>query len=119
MQWGESCRPAFKNLKLLTLPCLYIFETALFFKSKCNPIRGSDIHSYDTRGRDNYRSGRHRTVVFERLPSQAGARFVNKLPNSIKNAVMPKAFKSRLKTALISEAFYSTDEFMAHIWETS
>ncbi|KAG8292762.1 hypothetical protein J6590_031741, partial [Homalodisca vitripennis] len=79
----------------------------------------SDVHSYDTRGRNNYRTGRHRTVAYERLPSQAGVQFVNKLPNSIKNATMPKAFKTRLKTALISKAFYSTDEFMANDWGTT
>ncbi len=118
LQWGESCRPAFKNLKLLTLPCLYILETSLYFKSKCTPIRGSDIHFYETRGRDNYRTGRHRTVVSERLPSQSGVLFLNKLPNSIKNATMPKAFKTRLKAVLISNSFYSVDEFMAHSWET-
>ncbi|KAG8272282.1 hypothetical protein J6590_044941 [Homalodisca vitripennis] len=37
----ESCRPAFKNLKLLALPCLYTLET------------DSDLHSYA-----NYRKGR-------------------------------------------------------------
>ncbi|KAG8313243.1 hypothetical protein J6590_006803 [Homalodisca vitripennis] len=109
-----SCRLAFRKLKLLTVPCLYILETSMFFKSKCNLIRGSDIHSYETRGRDNYRTGRHRTVVHERLPSQSGAQFVNKLPNFIKSAAMLKAFKTRLKSALLSEAFYNTDEFMAH-----
>lgn len=49
--------------------------------SKFNPKRGSEIHSYETRGR--YRTGRHRTVAFERLPSQTGAHFVNRLPNSL------------------------------------
>ncbi|KAG8323425.1 hypothetical protein J6590_006440 [Homalodisca vitripennis] len=44
---------------------------------------------------------------------QTGVQFVNKLPNPIKNATMPKAFKTRLETALISKAFYNTDEFMA------
>ncbi|KAG8317807.1 hypothetical protein J6590_018200 [Homalodisca vitripennis] len=46
----------------------------------------------------------------ERLPSQAGAQFVDKLPNFINSAAMPKAFKIRLKTALLSEAFYNTDD---------
>ncbi len=118
LEWRESCKPSFKNLKLLTLPCLYILEASFYFKSKCNHIRGSDVHSYVTRGREDYRTGRHRTAVYEHLPSQAGVRFVNKLPNSIKNAPMPKAFKTRLKAALIQNAFYSIDEFMAYNWET-
>ena len=108
-----------KNLKLLILPCLYILKTCLFCKSKCNLIRGSDIHSYEARGRDDYRTGRHRTVVYERLPSQAGVHFVNSLPNSIKDAPMPKAFKTRLKICLGIQAFYNTDEFMGHNWETA
>ncbi len=114
----ESCRQAFKNLKLLTLPCLYILQTCLFFMSKCDLVRGSDFHSYATRGRENYRTGRHRTVAYERLPTQKGVHFVNRLPNQIKNAPMPKALKARLKTTLIAQAFYSTDEFMAFDWET-
>ncbi|KAG8288538.1 hypothetical protein J6590_016662, partial [Homalodisca vitripennis] len=40
------------------------FETVDF-------AQGRDIHGYETRGRDNYRTGRHRTVVYEHLPSQA------------------------------------------------
>ncbi len=113
----ESCKQAFKTLKLLTLPCLYILETCTTFRLKCDLIRGSDIHTYETRGRENYRTGRHRTVVHERLPSQAGVQLVNRLPNSINSALEPKAYKTRLKTVLIAEAFYSTDEYMAHDWE--
>ncbi|KAG8301734.1 hypothetical protein J6590_046862 [Homalodisca vitripennis] len=55
--------------------------------------RGRDIHEYETRDRDNYRSGMHRTVVYEHLPSQAGVHFINKLPNKIKNASTPKVLK--------------------------
>ncbi|KAG8331846.1 hypothetical protein J6590_032546 [Homalodisca vitripennis] len=69
-------------------------------------------------GGNNYRTGAHRTVLFERLPSQAGVLFLNRLPNSIKNAPMPKAFKARLKSTLVANAFYNTDEFMAFNWET-
>ncbi|KAG8309769.1 hypothetical protein J6590_077231 [Homalodisca vitripennis] len=41
--------------------------------SKCALIAGRDIQSYETRGRDNYRTGRHRVVIYECLPSQAGS----------------------------------------------
>ncbi|KAG8265936.1 hypothetical protein J6590_082760 [Homalodisca vitripennis] len=62
---------AFKKLQLLTLPCLYILETTFFCMSKCALTRGRDIHMYETRGSAKYRTGRHRTVIYERLPSQA------------------------------------------------
>ncbi len=113
----ESCRPAFQNLKLLTLPCLYMLETCLFFRFKCDHIRGSDVHSYATRGRENFRTVSHRTRVHERLPSQAGVQLVNRLPNYISSAHEPKAFKARLKNFLIAYAFYSTNEFTAYNWE--
>ncbi|KAG8324590.1 hypothetical protein J6590_088521 [Homalodisca vitripennis] len=71
MKFREWCKEAFKKLQLLTLPCLYILETSSFCLSKCALTRGRDIHEYETRGRDAYRTGRHRTGVYEHLPSQA------------------------------------------------
>ncbi|KAG8285760.1 hypothetical protein J6590_074123 [Homalodisca vitripennis] len=47
---------------------------------KCTLTKGRDVHLYVTRGRGNYRSRRHRTVVYERLPSQAGVHHINSLP---------------------------------------
>jgi hypothetical protein len=105
IHFRESCRPAFKKLKLLTLPSIYILETTMFAASKCALMRGRDVHNYETRGRDNYRTERHRTVVYEHLPSQRGVHFINRLPNSIKNAPTPKAVKTRLKRCLASAAF--------------
>lgn len=58
--------------------------------------------------------GRHTTVVHERLTSQVGVYFVNKLPNCIKSAAMSIAFKTGLKIALASEEIYSTSDFRAH-----
>ncbi|KAG8295809.1 hypothetical protein J6590_072046 [Homalodisca vitripennis] len=65
------------------------------------PTRGQDIHTYETRGRANYRTRRHR------------------LPNSIKHAPTPKALKTRLKRFLVSQAFYNAGEFLAFDWETA
>lgn len=114
----ESCKPGFSKLGLLTLPSLYILETAKFCLLKCVLTRGNDVHTYETRGRYNYRTGQHRTVVHERLPSQAGVVFVNKLPNEIKGAPTPQAFRANLKRILVSRAFYSVEEFMTCHWET-
>ncbi|KAG8270592.1 hypothetical protein J6590_082426 [Homalodisca vitripennis] len=82
-------------------------------------LRGREIHEYETRGRDNYCSGMHRTVVDDHLPSQAGVNFINRLPNKIKNASTPKVLKTRIKLCLSSNAFYSVDEFLAFNWETT
>lgn len=114
----ESCKQAFVELRLLTLPCLYILETTLQCMTKCHLTRGSDIHTYGTRGKDKYRTGQHRTAIYERLPSQAGASFINSLPDSMKNVPGPKALKARLKSFLIQKAFYSVEEFLQYNWES-
>ncbi|KAG8334616.1 hypothetical protein J6590_086439 [Homalodisca vitripennis] len=83
IKFRKSCRQVFKKLQLLTL------------------LR--------TWTRD-YRPGRHRTVVYERLSSQAGVQFLNRLPNSIKDAPTPNAFKTRIKRFLVNQAFYNAAE---------
>lgn len=71
LQWRESCRPACKSLKLLTLLFLSwrFWRRLSFFKLNSMRFR---IHLYGTRGRDNYWTGRHRMIAHERLSSQAG-----------------------------------------------
>lgn len=64
------------------------FLKYVFFKSKSGSnhwVGHIRLFAYATRDRDNYQTGRHRSVVFERFPSQAGAQFLNKLTNSIKS----------------------------------
>ncbi|KAG8324953.1 hypothetical protein J6590_079170 [Homalodisca vitripennis] len=69
---------------------------------------GQDIHGYETRGRGNYRTGRHRT---------AGVQFINKLPDFMKYAITLNASKTRLNHYLASNAFYSVNEFLAFNWQ--
>lgn len=61
-----------KKSQLLTLLSLYNFKTIIFCLSKRASIRSRDMHEYETRGRDTYQAGEHRTVVFEHLASEVG-----------------------------------------------
>lgn len=68
----EPCRPAFKNLNLFTLPCLYIPDTSNYFKQKAIPQELIDIRSHETGGRELGDTGRW----FKRLPpTRAGIPF--------------------------------------------
>ncbi|KAG8304852.1 hypothetical protein J6590_084554 [Homalodisca vitripennis] len=51
------------------------------------------VDSFKYQSRDNYRTGRHRMVNYEHLPSQTGVRFINRLPDSMKNVQMSKVLK--------------------------
>lgn len=73
------------------------------------------VHSYETRGREDCRTGRRKTVAFQRFPSKASVQFVNNLLNLVTSAILPKVFKTRLTSALITEDFYCIDEFMAQL----
>ncbi|KAG8280763.1 hypothetical protein J6590_073830 [Homalodisca vitripennis] len=72
--------------------------------------QGRNIHGYETTGGYNYCTGRHRTVFYEQLPSQAGFNFINRLLNSLKTAKTPKAPKARFEHFQVSSAFYSVEE---------
>jgi len=117
LQPRGSCRNAFRELGLLTLPCLYIKEVTLCCKYKCSLVHGSQFQRYETRGRDDYQTRHHRTMVFEHLPSQAGVKFLNKLPEGIKQEENKNKFKTRLKRLLVSKVLYSVDEFMMSRWD--
>ncbi|KAG8245340.1 Protein O-mannosyl-transferase tmtc2 [Homalodisca vitripennis] len=64
----ESYKDTFRELGLLTLLCLYILDVILYSRFKCDLVQGSDVHQYETRGRDNFRTVQLRTTAFEQLP---------------------------------------------------
>lgn len=75
-----------------------------------------DMHKYDTRGRDAYRTGWRRTVVYERrtvvyehLPSQVGVQIVN---SSMTHSPSPKAFS----TDLVSNKYWAPMIFTSTSW---
>jgi hypothetical protein len=45
----ESCKDSFRHLKILTVYSLYIQETILYVKEKCNCTVNKQIHTHDTR----------------------------------------------------------------------
>ncbi len=75
-------------------------------------IRQRRIHEYNTWHRNDYRLDGHRLCLYEKLPSQAGIKLFNSLPEHIKVVRGTKQFKSKLKQCLIMNSFYSLGEFM-------
>jgi hypothetical protein len=109
----QSCKDHFKNLNILTLPALYIFETIIFCVLKCNLVQGRNVHSYNTRSNTIFRQDSHRLLKYEKLPMQAGIKFLNIIPDNIK-AVLPdlNVFKNKLKMFLLNMVPYSVAEFI-------
>lgn len=79
-----SCRPFFKELSILPLPSLYIFELLTFVKGN-EPVfvRNSDFHNYNTRHKESFSVEKHCSALYERGPRNAGITLYNKLPKEI------------------------------------
>lgn len=80
-------------------------ESLLFLQNvKAAPVFKRGDSSSTQKHILNYQTGRHKTVVYERLPSQVEFQLVNRLPNLIKSAPLLKAFKTCQKKKLTPKA---------------
>lgn len=112
----DTCKPLFKKLNILPLPCLYIREVCCFVK--LHPIYYKKYNEVSTRNvREKY------TYLLHKPPSHAqiykqniynmSIILYNKLPTFIKN-LDGKSFKYALTTWLATKGFYSIKEYLEH-----
>lgn len=107
-----SCRGLFKELSILTLPCLYITQVILYVRSSSTLMTtNSEFHNYNTRQKQQIRIPRPHKSVTSLSPLHSGSKFLNMLPSHIKNPPTKKSFKTALKEFLLTNEFYSTSEF--------
>lgn len=106
----DSCRPLFVTQKILSLPCLFILETAsLIFKKFKSEINSESVHNT----RQVFRvvlpipnSGLTKnSIIFD------GKKIFNHLPLSIRKSQSDRKFRREVKALLITRAYYSVDEF--------
>lgn len=108
----ESCREKFRELKILTVFSLYVFQVikyAKFNESKFH--KHNQKHSHYTRNNDKFAIESHRTELFTKLPSQIGTKLLNSLPGDIRMENDIEAFNKKLKTLLCNWPLYSVQEF--------
>lgn len=107
----ESCKPVFESERILPLPCIYIYECAMYIKKNlCGQSFG--MHDYPTRYGYLIRTDQHRTACFERSPTYAGQIIYNKLPTDILSAPSESSFKTRLKLYLLRKCYYSVEDYL-------
>ena len=108
-----SCVPYFKELNILTLPSIFIYECAKFAKQ--HPERfvlNNAVHPYPTRGRNDIHIPNHRLALCDKNPSYIVPLIYNKLPQNIKDAPSYATFKKRLFNFLVQNAFYTVQQFL-------
>ena len=110
----EDCRNAFKDLKILTLPSLYILTCVNYIKSNLSYFSlHADIHGHNTRNRDKLCQQNIRLRRTQTASRFFGVKFYNILPTDIKS-LPQKLFINKVKQHLFNGAFYDTDEYLQY-----
>lgn len=108
-----SCREIFKELKILPLPCIFIYETLSFTKSNLNTFpTNADLHSHNTRNQNNIFISHCNTSFRKNTFIQIGIKMYNNLPQYMKEIPAVPKFRKELHKFLIQNSFYSVDEFI-------
>lgn len=111
----DSCRPYFINKKILTLPSIYIMETALFVRKNFSLFKTFESSKIQR----NTRKKKKLIVPYYKLktlaqisPFYRSAVIYNNLPNFITDEIKEETFKRNLKEWLIQKCYYSVKDFL-------
>jgi hypothetical protein len=109
-----SCKQHFKSLHILLLSSLYIYEILLYIKSNLNDFKtNSVLHSHNTREKDDLYIVPCNTSLYKNNFINVGLRVLNHLPQNITVILVLRKFKNVHKTYLLSDCFYSIEEFLS------
>lgn len=111
-----SCKPYFKQLCLLTLPCLYIYTLILYVKRIGYETKRRDIHSHEVRSRERLQVPFDRLTVTQHNPKHIGIKITNHLKYlnaALFSITSEHKFKTVLKTFLIERCYYTLEEFFS------
>lgn len=110
MKRRESCKQIFKKQKILTLTCLYIYDSAAFiFENKC--LFETYSHTHNTRYKENFKPEMTNYSYIQNNVQHCAVKIWNKLPQAVRNR--PKRlFKLQLKQYLLDKAYYTLTDFL-------
>ena len=109
----DSCRPLYKEFKILPLPGLYIYQCLNFVKSRESEfITVNSRHDYDTRHGENLLLPQHRLTLTQKSYVRIAIKLFNSLPVNVKSMTLSK-FKQGTKSLILEICPYSVDEFFA------
>jgi hypothetical protein len=107
-----SCRQLFKELGILTLPCIYIFQLLLYIKESGHLLTsGNDLHNYNTRAKSDLRLPKIRLASSQSHPSFIGVSLFNRLPLQVRELGLRK-FKNCIYKLLLDKTYYSVQEYL-------
>uniref|UniRef100_T1H844 Uncharacterized protein n=1 Tax=Rhodnius prolixus TaxID=13249 RepID=T1H844_RHOPR len=111
----DSCKPLFKENRILTLPSLFIYANIMHIKNNEKNVLRSDEHSYNLRSKNDLHLPRRRLCRSDKAPGMMAARMFNKIPQSIRNTEK-KEFQKIIKDFLLNNMFYKIEDFLSSRW---
>jgi hypothetical protein len=107
------CRPLFKKLSILPIPCVYMLNAIICAKRNFGLYATNDsIHNHYTRNCGNLHVKFTRTRKTSLSPQNMGLILYNKLPRNIKSVEKISSFKFKVKEFFMVNLFYSIDEYL-------
>lgn len=105
----DSCRNIFREKKILTLFCLYIYEAVIFVKENILLFKTLE-HEHNTRYKKNLSTNKINFSYIQKNVEFSITKIYNKLPSELKNLHINK-LKRELKQILIKKAYYTIEEY--------
>jgi hypothetical protein len=108
-------REGFKKLDILTVPCLYIYALMLFVVKNPNIYQtNNSMHNLNTRQQDRLHVLSVRFSSIQKGVYYSSIKILNQLPQSIPTFHSNvHIFRTKLKNCLLTNAFYSIEEFIS------
>lgn len=114
-KWDDHCEPIFKQLNIMTVFSLIVFENLMYIKSNLSRFQNhSNQHSYDTRGKHYIIQPCQRINKTKTF----GITLYNKLPSVLQNLPMA-LFKKKARMIMQDMCLYSIEEYFGRIEHVS
>ncbi|KAK9739879.1 hypothetical protein QE152_g8641 [Popillia japonica] len=108
-----SCRPVFKEYRILPVPCLYILYLLVLIRKDIDKINTNNFNlNYSTRHGTDLMTPSHRLTLSESNPMYAEIALYNKLPKNFKEKMSIELLKRKVKEYLADNCFYTVDEYL-------
>jgi hypothetical protein len=115
IQPTESCKPLFIKYHILTFPCLYIYEVALYVKTNRNQFRSFK----SARQQGKIETIPRKTALLRKSVFGMAPRIFNNLPKAILQIEDVIKFKNQLHRYLTKKAYYSIKEYLVDMHDNT
>lgn len=112
MKPRDSLRHLFKDIGILTMPSLYIFENIMYIRKHLPSYKkNSDSHHYNTRNKHKLSGHKYRLSKTTKSFMGSSIRFYNMIPKDITD-LSDRQFKSKIKEILIKKSYYKINDYI-------